>query len=193
MDQVRIGIIGVGGMGNHHLGYLVKSEVANARLTAVCDTDPARVKDALARAGEGVQGFENADDLFAAKCVDAIILATPHYFHPPYAVKGFENGLHVLSEKPAGVYTKQVREMNEAAAAHPECVFALMFNQRTRAAHQKMKQVVELGELGEIKRVNWLITNWFRAQSYYDSGGWRATWEGEGGGVLINQCLTTWT
>jgi len=188
MDQVRIGIIGVGGMGNHHLGYLVKSEVANARLTAVCDTDPARVKDALARAGEGVQGFENADDLFAAKCVDAIILATPHYFHPPYAVKGFENGLHVLSEKPAGVYTKQVREMNEAAAAHPECVFALMFNQRTRAAHQKMKQVVELGELGEIKRVNWLITNWFRAQSYYDSGGWRATWEGEGGGVLINQC-----
>jgi predicted dehydrogenase len=188
MDQVRIGIIGVGGMGTHHLGYLVKGEVANARLTAVCDTDPARVKDALARAGEGVQGFENADELFAAECCDAIILATPHYFHPPLAIKGFENGLHVLSEKPAGVYTKQVREMNEAAAAHPDCVFALMFNQRTRIVHQRMKELMDLGELGELRRVNWLITNWFRAQSYYDSGGWRATWAGEGGGVLINQC-----
>ena len=154
MDEVRIGIIGVGGMGNHHLRYLAAGDVANAKLTAVCDVVPERVKAAQERAGEGVQGFDDADALFAAKCCDALIIATPHYFHPPYAIKGFENGLHVLSEKPAGVYTRQVREMNEVAAAHPELQFALMFNQRTRAVHQKMKELVELGELGELKRVN---------------------------------------
>ena len=95
-------------------------------------------------------------------------------------------GLHVLTEKPAGVYTKQVREMNEAAAASGK-VFGIMYNQRTNPVYGKLKSLVEAGELGELKRTNWIITSWYRPQSYYDSGGWRATWSGEGGGVLLNQ------
>ena len=134
-----------------------------------------------------VARFETGEALIASGKVDAIIIATPHYFHPTFAIKGFEAGLHVMSEKPAGVYTRQVRQMNEAAEKSGK-VFGVMFNQRARLQHQKLKDLVASGEVGEIKRTIYIITSWFRAQSYYDSGGWRATWAGEGGGVLANQC-----
>lgn len=116
------------------------------------------------------------------------MIATSHYFHPVYAIKAMKKGLHVISEKPAGVYTKQVREMNEEADRHPELVFGLMFNQRTNPVYRKLREIVQSGEYGVLKRVNWIITDWYRTQAYYDSGDWRATWAGEGGGVLLNQC-----
>lgn len=186
MDKVRIGIIGMGNMGSGHATYLSNGEVPNAELTAVCDINPERLKWSRENLGENVQLFDNADALFASKSVDAIMIAVPHYDHPPLAIKGFQNGLHVLIEKPAGVYTKQVREMNEAAQKSDK-VFSIMFNQRTSPLYQKLKDLISSGELGAIKRTNWIITDWYRPQSYYDSGGWRATWAGEGGGVLLNQ------
>ncbi len=186
MDTVRIGIIGIGGMGRHHAEYLSKGEVPGAQLAAVCDISPAALDWAGGKFGDAVQRFDSADALFAANAVDAVMIAAPHYFHPPLAIQALNNGLHALVEKPAGVYTKQVREMNEAAAKSDR-VFGIMFNQRTSGHHQKMKELVSSGELGEIKRTQYVITDWFRAQSYYDSGGWRATWSGEGGGVLMNQ------
>ncbi len=187
MDVVRVGIIGLGGMGSNHAGYLSRGEIPGATLSAVCDVDASRLQGVQEKYGEGVQAFDSADALFAAKCVDAVIVATPHYFHPPLVIQALESGHHAMSEKPAGVYTKQVREMNEVAAKSDR-VFGVMFNQRTRGDHQKLKELVESGELGQIKRTIYIINNWFRAQSYYDSGGWRATWAGEGGGVLANQC-----
>lgn len=187
MDKVRVGIVGIGGMGSHHARYLSAGEVAGAELVAAADVDPERLRVAKEKFGEDLQTFESAEALLDAEVCDAIIIATPHYFHPPIAVQAFQRGLHVMSEKPAGVYTKQVREMNEAAAASGK-VFALMFNQRTRPIYRKLKELIDAGELGTLRRTNWIITSWFRAQSYYDSGGWRATWAGEGGGVLINQC-----
>ena len=95
--------------------------------------------------------------------------------------------MHAISEKPAGVYVRQVREMNEVAAKQDK-VFAIMFNQRTNCTYRKLKEMMESGELGAMKRVNWIITDWYRTQSYYDAAGWKATWDGEGGGVLLNQC-----
>ncbi len=187
MDTVRMGIIGFGGMGSHHARYIANGEVPGAQLTAVCDVEPARLTAAKEMFGDKVQVFETADALFAAKAVDAVLIATPHYFHPPLAMQAFQNGCHALSEKPAGVFTKQVREMNEAAEKSG-LVFGLMFNQRTLASHQKMRDLIQSGELGEIRRTLYVITDWFRTQAYYDSGGWRATWAGEGGGVLANQC-----
>ncbi len=187
MDTVRVGIIGLGGMGSNHAGYLSRGEIPGAKLAAVCDVDSSRLQHVQAKYGEGVQAFDSADALFASKCVDAVVVATPHYFHPPLVIQALESGYHAMSEKPAGVYTKQVREMNEVAA-RSDRVFGVMFNQRTRGDHQKLKELVESGELGQIKRTIYIINSWFRAQSYYDSGGWRATWAGEGGGVLANQC-----
>ena len=187
MDPVRIGIIGIGGMGSNHAGYLSKGEVAGAELTAVADADSSRLSWARQALPESVHTFDSGESLMDSGLVDAVLIATPHYFHPPLAVSAFDRGLHVMSEKPAGVYTRQVREMNEAAERSGK-VFGLMFNQRARAQHQKLKELVDSGELGEITRTVYLITSWFRPQAYYDSGGWRATWAGEGGGVLANQC-----
>lgn len=197
MDVVRIGIIGIGTMGSHHAKYFMKGEVPGAELAAVCDTDPKRLEWAAKELPEGVKRFGDSDALIDSGDVDAVMIATPHYDHPPIAIAAFAKGLHVLSEKPAGVYTKQVREMNEAAEKSGK-VFALMFNQRTKPAYRKLKDLFEAGELGELRRTNWLITGWYRSQSYYDSGGWRASWAGEGGGVLLNQCphnldLWQWT
>lgn len=186
--MVRIGVIGIGGMGSYHAGYLSRGEVADAVLAAVCDIDPARLEWARANLPAEVRRFESADALFASHAVDAVLIATPHYQHPPLAVAAFGHGLHVLSEKPAGVYARQVREMNEAAAASGR-VFGVMFNQRTNPVYQKVRELISTGEIGEITRTTWIITDWFRTQSYYDSGSWRATWSGEGGGVLMNQAV----
>jgi len=112
---------------------------------------------------------------------------TPHYDHPRYAMECIKRGIHVMIDKPAGVYTKQVREMNECAKEHPEVVFGVMFNQRTNCVYKKMRELVQSGKYGNIRRTNWIITDWYRPQVYYDSGSWRATWAGEGGGVLLNQ------
>lgn len=187
MEKVRVGIVGIGNMGSAHANYLFENQIENAELTAVCDINPDRLEWAKNRFGDKVKLFEDAKAMFSSGVVDGVIIATPHYDHPPLAIEAFENGLHVLCEKPAGVYTKQVREMNEAAKKSNK-VFSMMFNQRTNPLYQKMKDLVQSGELGEIKRTNWIITDWYRSQSYYDSGGWRATWAGEGGGVLLNQC-----
>ncbi|MEJ6950445.1 Gfo/Idh/MocA family protein [Natronospora cellulosivora (SeqCode)] len=186
MDKVKIGIIGIGNMGTSHARNLLAAKVAGGELHAVCDTDPDRLEWAKKELGEDVKRYENHDDFFADDELDAVIIATPHYDHPPLAIKAFENDLHVLVEKPAGVYTKQVREMNEASEKSDK-VFCIMYNQRTNPLFQKLKDLIESGELGEIKRTNWIITNWYRSQSYFDSGGWRASWEGEGGGTLLNQ------
>ncbi|MBO9605074.1 MAG: Gfo/Idh/MocA family oxidoreductase [Paenibacillaceae bacterium] len=186
MDNVRLGILGVGNMGSMHAEYLMKREVKGATLAAICDENPARLEWVKSRFGDQVKLFDSADAMFASGEIDAVLIATPHYNHPVSAAKAFAQGLHVLVEKPAGVYTKQVREMNEAAKQSGK-VFGIMYNQRTSPLYQKLRDLVTSGELGQIRRTNWIITSWYRSQSYYDSGGWRATWAGEGGGVLLNQ------
>ncbi len=186
MDKVKIGIIGIGNMGSSHAKNLLAGEVPGGKLVAVSDLNPTKLEWAREELGEGVKRYNNNDDFFADQGIDAVIIATPHYDHPSLVIKAFENNLHVLTEKPAGVYTKQVREMNEAANKSDK-TFCIMYNQRTNPLFQKLKDLIESGELGEIRRTNWIITNWYRSQSYYNSGGWRATWEGEGGGALLNQ------
>lgn len=173
-------------MGSSHSLYLNNGEVPGAVLTAVCDQNPERLTWAKDTLGENIQIFDNTDSFFEFGDIDGVIVATPHYDHPPLAIKALQKGLHVLVEKPVGVFTKNVRELNEVAKKSGK-VFGIMFNQRTNPLYQKLRDLVQSGELGEIKRTNWIITDWYRSQSYYDSGGWRATWAGEGGGVLANQ------
>ncbi len=185
MKKVRFGIIGVGNMGRAHAHSLLK-EVKGAELTAVCDISPERLEWAVEELPEHVQRCSSSEELFESGCVDAVLISTPHYDHPPLAIQAFKHGLHVLIEKPAGVYTKAVQEMNDAAA-QSDRIFGIMYNQRTNPLYQKLRELIASGELGEIRRTNWIITNWYRSQSYYNSGGWRATWAGEGGGVLLNQ------
>lgn len=186
MKKARIGIIGFGGMGSTHGKYIMEGKIPNAELTAVSSIFESSTESAKKTLPKEVKFYKEAEDLITSGDVDAVIIATPHYHHPELTIRALKHGLHVLTEKPAGVYTKQIHEMNTVAKSSDK-IFAIMFNQRTRAIHRKLKDIIESGELGEIKRTNWIITSWYRPQSYFDAGGWRATWEGEGGGVLLNQ------
>ncbi len=188
MEKLRLGIIGVGNIGSSHVERVVNGECPEITVTAVADRSAARREWAKERLPEGTPVFEEGADLIASDACDAVIIAVPHYQHPPLAIDAFRHGKHVMCEKPAGVYTLQVREMNAEAEKHPDLAFGMMFNQRTSCVYRKVKAMIDGGELGEIKRVNWIITDWYRTQFYYDSGAWRATWAGEGGGVLVNQC-----
>ena len=186
MDCVKLGIIGIGNMGSSHMRTITGGEVPGMDLAAVCDINPARLTWAEENYPD-VPRFDDAEKLMTSGLVNAVLIATPHYIHPDLVIAALNHGLHVISEKPAGVFTKAVREMNEIAEKSDK-TFAIMFNQRTNCVYRKMKEIIESGEMGAIRRTNWLITNWYRPQSYYDSGAWRATWDGEGGGVLLNQC-----
>lgn len=187
MEKVRLGIIGIGNMGTNHCKSILEGKVPEIELVAVADRQESRRDWCKENLPETVSVFGEGKDLIAGQVCDAVLIAVPHYQHPELAMDAFAHSLHVMCEKPAGVYTKQVREMN-AAAKESDRVFAMMFNQRTNCIYRKMHQLVTGGELGAIKRVNWIVTDWYRTQSYYDSGSWRATWDGEGGGVLLNQC-----
>ena len=188
MEKVRFGIIGVGNMGSGHAKSFLEGKVENGVLAAICDLKPEKIEKIKAMAGaENVAVFSDYKEMLASGLIDAVIVAVPHYFHPQMSIDALNAGIHTICEKPAGVYTKQVKEMN-AVAEKSDKLFAIMFNQRTNCTYRKMREMIKGGELGEIKRINWIVTNWYRSQSYYDSGDWRATWRGEGGGVLFNQC-----
>jgi predicted dehydrogenase len=182
MSNVRIGIVGLGNMGASHASSILAGKIPRLELTAVSDFDPAR----CTRFPQ-VKAFATAEELMDSGVVDAVIIATPHYQHTTLGIHALKAGLHVMVEKPVSVH-KADAERLIAAHKNKKQVFAAMFNQRTDLYYQKIRNLIRSGELGEIRRVNWIITNWFRTEAYYASGGWRATWAGEGGGVLLNQC-----
>ena len=199
MKKVRLGIIGMGNMGTGHLDHTLTGRTPEIEVTAVADTNPARLEATRALLNKrradypdlqqpDIALFGTAEEMLNSGLIDAVEIAVPHYDHPRYAIEAMRAGIHVMCEKPAGVYTLQVREMMEEADRHPDIVFGMMFNQRTNHVYRKMKEIMDSGALGPIRRTSWIITNWYRNQAYYDSGAWRATWSGEGGGVLLNQC-----
>lgn len=186
--KIKLGIIGIGNMGSGHARNILEGKCPDFTLTAVADINPVRLDWAKSNLSSDITYFDTAEDMLDSGLIEACMVCVPHYDHPKYAILCMQKGIHVMVEKPAGVYTKQVREMNEEAEKHPDVVFGLMFNQRTNWIYRKMHELVQSGAYGQIRRINWLITNWYRPQAYYDSGDWRATWSGEGGGVLLNQC-----
>ena len=187
MEKVKFGIIGVGNMGYAHLQSFCDGKVEQGIVTAIADINGKKLASAKQNCPGDYVCYNSGNELIDNADVDAVLIAVPHYQHPELSIRALKKGLHVICEKPAGVYTKQVKEMN-AVAEKSDKLFTMMYNQRTNPLYIKMRDLVHSGEIGEIRRVNWLITNWFRTQFYYDSGSWRATWSGEGGGVLMNQC-----
>ena len=189
MQKVRIGIIGYGSQGGTYGREIFnKNKVENGELVAICDIDEKRIELAKSELSiEGIKYFRDYKEMIDSGLVDAVMVEVPHYFHPEISIYALEHHVNVLCEKPAGVYTKQVKEMNEVAKKSDK-IFAIMFNQRTNCLYRKMRELVQGGAIGEIRRVNWIITDWYRPQYYYNTSSWRATWKGEGGGVLMNQC-----
>jgi len=182
MKQVRLGIIGMGNIGKYHADYLLHQKVSRAELVAVADAF------APLETYRSLRTFKDGGDLIRSGAVDAVIIATPHYQHTTLGMAALEAGLHVIVEKPISVHKADAERLIAAHARRPDLVFSAMFQLRTEPRYVKIKRLITSGELGEIIRVNWIITDWFRTEAYYASGGWRATWKGEGGGVLLNQC-----
>ncbi len=182
MKNVKFGIVGLGNMGSVHAKSLLVGHVTRATLAAICDENAAKLEPF-----ESVKKFSSSDALIASGEVDAILVATPHYSHTTIGAAALKAGIHTLVEKPISVHKADCERL---IAAHTDksVIFGAMFNQRTDRYYQKIRSLIQSGELGQIRRVNWIITNWFRTEAYYASGGWRATWKGEGGGVLLNQC-----
>ena len=180
MDRVRLGIVGLGNMGSVHVRENAPA-LKRAELAAICDIVPGKMDPY-----SNVEKFRDSRDLIRSGLVDAVLIATPHYSHTTIGIDAFGNGLHVLTEKPISAHKADAMRLISARPEH--LVFAAMFQTRTSGTIQKLRHMVTSGEIGELRRVNWIVTNWFRSAAYYASGGWRATWGGEGGGVLLNQC-----
>ena len=188
MEQVRFGIVGFGAMGLEHAQIMLK-KVPEVRLAAVATRHEKNIAALRGLPGGGqVRVFDTPQEMYASGEIDAVLIASPHRAHVAQAKEAFAAGMHVLLEKPTGVFTREVRELNAAADASGR-TFGAMFNQRTNPVYRKIKEIVDSGEMGEIRRASMIVTDWFRAQSYFDSGTWRATWKGEGGGVLLNQAM----
>lgn len=184
--HVRLGIIGLGAQGGFYAKAIADGLVGNMTIGAICDIDPAKQQRAQTQFPD-VPFFADYKEMIASGTVDAVITTIPHYLHPEVGIYALEHGMHLLGEKPAGVYTAQVKDLMSVAARHPELTFAIMFNQRNNPLYRRIKEIVDAGEIGKIRRTNWIITTWWRPQGYYNQSAWRATWGGEGGGVLVNQ------
>ena len=183
---VRFGIVGLGSMGLDHAKNIL-ANVEDARLTAVATKNAQSI--AALRAfpgGEDVRVFDTPAQMYESGEIDAVLIASTHRAHAAQAEEAFRAGMHVLLEKPTGVTTAEVKRLNDEAEASGRA-FGVMFNQRTSPLYREMRRIVQSGELGEIRRTSVIITDWLRAQSYYDSAAWRATWRDDGGGVLLNQ------
>lgn len=197
MDKIiRYGIVGFGAQGSSYCNILTGTPAfpgfpaadipAHCALGAVCDIDPAK-REAVKAKFPNIPVYEDYKEMIASGDCDAIITTVPHYLHHEMAIYAMEHGMHVIGEKPAGVRASDVQKMIDCSNAHPEVGFGIMFNQRTNKLYQKIREIVKSGELGEIRRSNWIINTWWRPDSYYRQSDWRATWGGEGGGVLVNQ------
>jgi len=186
MKSVRIGIIGMGNIGSHHADYLLAGKIKRCELKAVSDSF---VDKLVSYQQRGLKIFDDGGELLRSGQVDAVIIATPHYQHTTLGIAALQAGLHVMVEKPISVHKAAAERLIAVRREHPRQVFAAMFQMRTEPRFAKIKKLIAEGDLGQIVRFSWIITEWFRTEAYYASGGWRATWKGEGGGLLINQCL----
>ena len=184
MNTVRLGLIGLGNIGQHHFGYLTAGKVNRAELVAVSDA----VASKLERY-RPLKTFTDGEELIRSGLVDAVIIATPHYQHTSLGITALKHGVHIMVEKPISAHKADAERLIATHKRNPKLVFAGMFQLRTEPRYLKIKKLIQSGELGQFVRMSWIMTDWFRTEAYYASGGWRATWKGEGGGVLLNQCL----
>ena len=185
MSKVRLGIVGLGNIGKFHTGYLLEGKISRCELAAVSDAYAPSLEHFKAK---GIPTYEKCEDMIRSGKIDAIVVATPHFLHTTLGIDALQNGLHTMIEKPISAQKADAERLCAVAREHPKQVFAGMFQMRVEPRYIKLRQLIA-NDLGKLVRINWIITDWFRTEAYYASGGWRATWKGEGGGVLLNQCL----
>ncbi len=186
-EALNVGVTGLGAMGCKHALDILNQRVPGLQLAAVADAVPGRAAE-FAADWPGLKAFEDTRAMIESEKIGGLIIATPHFSHTEVGVLALEAGLHVMVEKPISVHKADCLTLEAAYRKAGDRVFAAMFNMRKDPKFVKIKQLIDSGALGRINRVSWIVTDWFRTEAYYRSGDWRATWAGEGGGVLLNQC-----
>jgi predicted dehydrogenase len=184
MTKLRLGIIGLGNIGQHHFAYLSSGKVARAEVVAVSDAVASKLDKY-----KPLKVFTHGEELIGSGLVDAVIIATPHYQHTTLGIAALNSGVHAMVEKPISAHKADAEKLIAAHERNPKVVFAGMFQLRAEPRYLKIQKLIRSGELGNFVRLSWIMTDWYRTEAYFASGGWRATWKGEGGGVLLNQCL----
>ena len=179
---VRLGVIGLGNIARQHIDNLTGGLVGDCVLAALCSRQPHELAAAL-----DVPHFTDYAELVYSGTCDAVLVATPTFTHFEIGACALRAGLHVMMEKPLGLSAREGEEL--LALQQPGQMFALMLNQRTDPLFTTMRDTIVAGTLGEITRTHWTMTNWFRPEVYFQVSDWRATWRGEGGGLLLNQCI----
>lgn len=188
--DIRTAIIGVGVMGKKYAEMITAGRVRNMYLSAVV----AR-RDSIQEWAEGLTNtngvkpkvYTSANDLFNNPDeYDAVLIVTPHRTHPDFARRAFQQGKHVICDKPAGITIGQAVQMAKDAKA-ADRIYGMIFHQRRYPKYNKIKEMLEAKELGDLSRIMLVNSRYFRTASYHRSGSWRSSWCGEGGGALINQ------
>lgn len=185
--KVRMAIIGIGNMGRTYACNIADGFVEGMELTAVCCRNEEGRRWAKERLGEGLVLVDSTDKLFELEDVfDAVLIVTPHKIHPELTIKAFEKGYHVFCDKPAGITARDARRMIESGKRAGKA-YAMMFHNRTMPVYEKIKEMLTLGEVGELLRIDYVNTKPYRTKCYHTSSPWRSSFEHEGGGLLINQ------
>ena len=194
-------LIGVGNMGKKYVDMIVSGKVSNMRLTAIVirrDELMEWGKSLVNTDGQPVKIFRSADEMFEEEAdniknggssntlYDAVIIATPHKTHASLALKAFELGKDVLCDKPAASDIGEALDMTAASKKY-NSIYGMVFHQRLYPKYIKLKQLIDDGELGSLKRVCLINSRYLRTSYYHKSGSWRSSFAGEGGGALINQ------
>lgn len=177
---VRFGVVGTGNIGSQHIDLLTSGEIDGALLAATASRSDESIDAGIPHFNHHPAMFENAE-------LDAVLIATPTMSHVKIAEAALERGLHVLMEKPIAMSVRQAEEL--IAKAKPPLRFAVMLNQRFHPLYSRLKSLLTDNTIGDLQRINWVMTTWYRPDVYYKASRWRGTWPGEGGGLLINQCI----
>ena len=186
--MVRIGLVGIGMIAENYIRLLHSGAVQGAQVTALASRNEAKLQAVVQQhALSNVACFPTAEALVRSGCVDAIIICTPHFQHPALAITALHHGVHVLVEKPVAVFGDEAAQLVAESERHPHLVCCVAYCKRTAAPYQKVKALLDSGTLGTLKRALWQATNWYRTDAYHTSSPWRGTYQGEGGGILLNQ------
>lgn len=178
-------VIGCGDVSIVHFGAL--AALPGVRLVAVCDTDPERL--ATAATMHHVPGYADYLTLLDQVRPDAVHICTPHNQHAQLAADSMARGVHVILEKPLASTLEEGRRLVELAE-RGSAKIAVCFQNRYNAPVQAMNERLSSGELGKVLGAAATVL-WHRTADYYLTRPWRASWDGSGGGLLMNQAIHT--
>lgn len=186
--MIRIGIAGIGFIAEEYIKLITGGAVQGADITALSSRNAAHMAEIKEKYNlKNAVLFTDYEDMLRCGRIDMVMICTPHFQHPKMAISAIERNIHTLIEKPVGVFPEELDALEHCIRNHAHVQSGVLYCRRTNPIYASIKQLLEEGALGTIKRITWIITDMYRPQIYFDSVSWRGTYSAEGGGMLMNQ------